>query len=268
MRAMPCSGGVMPETWQEISTGFSNAILNPDLALPGGLHGPKAGKADRRYAVYRNNVTLSLIGALEANFPAVRRLVGHEFFAGMAKEFVRAHPPKSRLLAEYGDELAAFIEGVEPLADYPFIPDVARLERLWLDSYHEADAPALDGGLLAALAPDELFASRFVAHPATRLFTSRFAAVTIMSANRAQGEVAAIDPARPEFGLITRPALQVDVRTLSASSHDFLSQLIAGAPLADAVEAAMQAHESFDLTSNLQGMLAAGVFTSLKPIQE
>jgi hypothetical protein len=254
----------MPETWQEISTGFSNAILNPDVALPIGVHGPHSGKADRRYAVYRNNVTLSLIGALEANFPAVKRLVGGEFFTGMAKIFVRAHPPKSRLLAEYGDELAAFIETFEPLAAYPFIPDVARLERLWLDSYHEADAPVLDGARLAKLDPEALFASRFVVHPAARLFASPYAAVTVMSSNRAEGEIPEIDPSQSEFGLVTRPSLQVDVRIISASSHFFLIRLIEGQSLAEAAEAGMEKYPEFDLAANLQGMLAAGVFTSLK----
>jgi Putative DNA-binding domain len=254
----------MPETWQDTSVRFSNAILNPAADLPIGVHGPHSGKADRRYAVYRNNVTLSLIGALEANFPAVKRLVGGEFFAGMAKTFVRAHPPKSRLLAEYGDELAVFIETFEPLAAYPFIPDVARLERLWLDSYHEADAPVLGGAELANLDPEALFASRFTVHPAARLFASPYAAVTIMSANRAEGEIPEIDPSQPEFGLVTRPSLQVDVRIISASSHLFLIRLIEGQSLAEAAEAGMEKYPEFDLAANLQGMLAAAVFTSLK----
>lgn len=254
----------MPEAWHDLSGVFSRAILNPDIEAPRGLHGPQPGKADRRYAVYRNNVTVSLIGALEANFPAVRRLVGNEFFAGMAKLFVRAHPPQSRLLAEYGAQLADFIAGFEPLADYPFIADVARLERLWLDSYHEEDAPALDGAELAKLEPEALFASRFAPHPAARLFASPYAAVTIMSANRAAEEVPQIDPERPEFGLITRSSLQVDVRVIPASSHLLLVQLMAGKPLAQAVEAALESDAGFDLAGNLQGMLAAGVFTSLK----
>jgi hypothetical protein len=254
----------MPESWQDISTGFSNAILNPDIALPKGLHGPQSGKADRRYAVYRNNVTVSLISALEANFPAMRRLVGDEFFAGMAREFVRKHPPKSRLMAEYGAGMAGFIETIESLAAYPFIPDVARLERIWLDSYHEADAPVLDGAELAKLDPEALFASRFVIHPAARLFASPFAAVTIMGANRSEGDVPAIDASMPEFGLVTRPALQVDVRKISASSHLFLTKLVEGHSLSEAAEAALDADAAFDLAANLQGMLAAGVFTSLK----
>jgi Putative DNA-binding domain len=254
----------MPEVWQELSGTFSQAILNPDMAAPIGLHGPVPGNADRRYAVYRNNVMLSLIGALEANFPAVRRLVGEEFFAAMAKIFVRAHPPKSRLLAEYGDTFASFIESFEPLAAYPFIPDVARLERLWLDSYHEADAPILDGAELAKLDPEALFASRFTVHPAARLFASSFAAVTIMSANRSEGDVPEIEVSKLEFGLVTRPVLQVDVRTISAASHLFLTKLVEGYSLSEAIEAALDSDAAFDLAANLQGMLAAGVFTSFK----
>ncbi len=255
----------MPETWHEVSGAFSHAVLNPDLDAPQGLLGPQTGKADRRYAVYRNNVTVSLIGALEANFPAVRRLVGEEFFAGMAKLFVRAHPPKSRLLAEYGGDLAAFIETFVPLKAYPYIPDVARLERLWLDSYHELDAPVLDGAELAALPPEELFATRFIAHPATRLLASNYSAVTIMSANRAEGEVPPIDPSKPEFGLVTRPHLAVDVRLISAASLLFFTRLIAGSTLAQAAEAALAGDAGFDLPGNLQGMLTAGIFTSIKP---
>jgi Putative DNA-binding domain len=255
----------MADTWQDSSGAFSRAILNPDLDVPAGIHGPVLGKADRRYAVHRNNVTVSLIAALEANFPSVRRLAGKEFFAAMARQFVRAHPPKSRLLAEYGGEFAGFIAGFEPLVEYPFMADVARLERLWLDSYHEADAPVLAGAELAGIAPETLFGLRFNPHPAMRLFCSPFAAVTIMSANRSSGKVPQIDVTEPEFGLITRPALQVDVRTITASSHVFLTELASQAPLAEAVEAAQDSDAGFDLAANLQGMLSAGAFTSFVP---
>ena len=174
----------MLEGWQAVSEDFSAAILNPALPVPQGLHGPEARKADRRYAVYRNNVTVSLVAALEANFPSVRRLVGAEFFAAMAREYARENPPNSRLMAEYGASLPAFLKGFGPLSKYPCMEDVARLERLWLDSYHEADAEPLQGAALAAIAPEALFETRFIAHPAARLFSSPFAAVSIMSANR------------------------------------------------------------------------------------
>ena len=252
----------MLEDWQAVSAGFSAAILNPALPVPEGLHGPEARNADKRYAVYRNNVTISLIAALEANFPSVKRLVGEEFFAAMAREYARENPPKSRLMAEYGASFPDFLEGFEPLAKYPYMGDVARLERLWLDSYHEADADPLQGSALAAVAPDALFETRFAPHPAARLFSSPFAAVTIMSANRNAGEVPAVNPAVAECGLVTRPHLDVTVRHIPASTHAFLSALTAGSTLGESIESALALDADFNLAANLQGLLEAGVFAS------
>lgn len=252
----------MLEGWQSISADFSAAILNPALPVPEGLHGPEARKADMRYAVYRNNVTISLIAALEANFPSVKRLVGDEFFAAMAREYARENPPKSRLMAEYGASFPDFLERFEPLAKYPYMADVARLERLWLDSYHEADAEPLQGAALEVIAPDELFETRFARHPAARLFSSPFAAVTIMSANRNANEVPAVNPAVAECGLVTRPKLDVAVRHISASTHAFLGALTAGSTLGVSIEAALALDVDFNLAVNLQGLLEAGVFTS------
>ena len=252
----------MLEDWRGISAEFSAAILDPALPVPEGLHGPEVRRADKRYAVYRNNVTVSLIAALDANFSSVKRLVGDEFFAAMAREYARENPPKSRLMAEYGASFPQFLESFEPLAKYPYMADVARLERLWIDSYHEADAEPLQGAALAAIAPEALFETRFAAHPAARLFSSPFAAVTIMSANRSDGDVPPINAAIAECGLVTRPHLDVTVRHIPASTHAFLSALTAGSTLGGSIEAALALDADFNLAASLQGMLEAGVFTS------
>jgi hypothetical protein len=253
----------MREGWREIACGFSAAILNPSLPVPEGLHGPEARNADKRYAVYRNNVTVSLIAALEANFPSIRRLVGGDFFAAMAREYARANPPKSRLMAEYGASFPDFLESFEPLARYPYMADVARLERLWLDAYHETDAAPLEGAALAAIAPEALFETRLATHPAARLFASPCAAVTIMSANRSDSDLPQIDHRAAEFGLITRPQLDVTVRHCSASTHAFLSVLMTGSTLGESIETAMALDPQFNLAANIQGLLEAGAFSSI-----
>ena len=61
---------------------FGAALLDPDLPLPAGVTGPNGKKAQRRFAVYRNNVTVGLVDALAAIFPAIQRLVGEGFFRG------------------------------------------------------------------------------------------------------------------------------------------------------------------------------------------
>ena len=81
---------------------FAKGLTDPTCPTPGGLNGPRGKGALKRYNVYRNNVTVSLIDALVAIYPAVQRITGAEFFRAMARFHVRASPPASPLLFEYG----------------------------------------------------------------------------------------------------------------------------------------------------------------------
>ena len=49
---------------------FATALLDPRSGTPTVVTGPNEKAAVRRYNVYRNNVTVSLIDALAAVFPA------------------------------------------------------------------------------------------------------------------------------------------------------------------------------------------------------
>ena len=119
----------MPDE-RSVEAAFAAGLLNPAAPVP--LH--VKGQAVRRFAVYRNNVTVGLVRALEANFPAIRSLLGEMYFAGLAREFVQAHPPRSPLRFHYGEGFAAFMAAQDDLAPYPYLADVARLENLWWDA--------------------------------------------------------------------------------------------------------------------------------------
>lgn len=64
---------------------FAAALLNPDLPCPGGLSTWNGSAPATRFAVYRNNVTVSLVDALADTFPVLQALVGEEFFRAMAR---------------------------------------------------------------------------------------------------------------------------------------------------------------------------------------
>ena len=219
--------------------------------------GPRGKAATRRYAVYRNNVTVSLIEALAKIFPATLRITGPDFFRAMARAHVRASPPVSPLLFQYGRGFPDFIAGYEHAAGMPWLPDVARIERAWLDAYHAADAPPLPPGALAGIAPDRLGDVVLTPHPATRILRSRHPAVSIFVANRREGPVGPVAARGPEDALITRPSLEVVVRHLPPGGAEFLERLAAGAPLGAAAEAALAAAPGFDLAQGIAGLLDA-----------
>ena len=163
---------------------FPLALMTPDLKTPSLVIGPNGKSGTKRYNVYRNNVTVSLIDALAAVFPAVQRITGVEFFRAMARFYVRETPPRSPLLFEYGHGFPEFIERYQYASRMPWLADVARIERSWLDAYHAADADPLSADDLADALSERLADLRFAPHPATRVIRSRFAAVTIFAANR------------------------------------------------------------------------------------
>jgi hypothetical protein len=193
----------------------------------------------------------------------VRRLVGDEFFSGMAVAFARAHPPRSRLLFEYGHDFAAFVAAFEPARDLPYLADVARIERAWLDAYHAADARPLSPRELGAIAPEDLAAAVFRPHQAMRILRSRFAAFSICMTNR-DGEAAAA-PIRGDVAedtLVTRPGLAVEMRRLPPGVAAFLLALAAGHGFEAAIGAGLEDTETFAPAEAIGIMLEAGAFAA------
>src|SRR5215469_9235587 len=241
---------------------FAASLLDPGSATPFAVAGPAGKRVDKRYNVYRNNVTVSLIDALAAVYPAVQRITGVDFFRAMARSHIRATPPSSPLLFEYGRDFPTFIEQYEYARPMPWLADTARIERAWLDAYHAADAEPLSPAALATFPQERLADLVFTAHPATRIICSEFAAVTIFAANRSSEPVGRIDASLPEDALITSPDLDVAVRHLPPGGAVFLTHLISRHSLSKAAASALAASPAFDLAGSIAGMLQAGAFTA------
>ena len=248
----------------EYPSAFASGLLNPDVTAPvEALANADSGLADR-YNVYRNNVTVSLIDALAAIYPAVQRITGVEFFRAMARFHIRATPPSSPLLFEYGRDFATFIEGYAYAQEMPWLADTARIERAWMDAYHAADLPVLAAEALPSIEEAALPDVRFVAHPAVSVVRSIYPAVAIFAMNRTEGPVVPLRSGEPEDALITRPAQEVIVSRLPPGGATFLTCLIEGASLGESVATALEECPSFDLPANLAGMVSAGVFTAIQ----
>lgn len=259
---MPPSDSRKQEVGGQLSyaDAFGIALLDAERAIPAGITGPGGKAAATRYNVYRNNVTVSLIDALAASFPATQRITGMDFFRAMARFHIRATPPTSPLLFEYGHDFPDFIERYEHARSMAWLSDVARIERAWLDAYHAADAEALTPQTLASIQPEHLAGAIFTPHPAMRVVRSPFPALTIFVVNRSDGPVGRVEAAGAEDTLVTRPTSEVFVRRLPVGGADFLSILASGNTLGMAVTGALAENPEFDVPANIAGMLEAGAF--------
>lgn len=239
---------------------FAAALLDPACPCPADLKTWNDSDPAARLAVYRNNVTTSLVDALATTFPVVQQLVGETFFRAMARLFVRRAPPSSPILALYGAEFPAFIAGFAPAADLPWLADVARLEYLRLHASHAADAPAVDAAELAALLgdPERLGELRLVLQPALALLRSPFAVVSLWAAHQGVLELARVDPSRAENALVLRHELEVEVIGLAPAEALFVARLQQGASLGQAAGEAAAEHPGLDIAPPLAQLIRAG----------
>ncbi|TJW47360.1 MAG: DUF2063 domain-containing protein [Mesorhizobium sp.] len=249
--------------------GFAAALLDPSLGVPPGLVGPDGEPSPKRFAVYRNNVVVGLTEVLKANFPAVCRIVGEEFFDAMARILVASEPPTSPILLEYGAGFADFIAGFEPAASLPYLPDIARIERAWMEAYHARDTPPLEAAALAAIPDRHVLSLKFSVHPSLRLVRSPFPALTIWRMNVGDGVPGPVDlAAGGDDILVVRPAAEVELRAMPPGGYEFVMALEQGQSLTEAMKTALTADPRFDLSGNIRDLVAAGTFVDCHLDQE
>jgi hypothetical protein len=228
------------------SDAFAAALLKPSSQTPEGIKG--------------------LIRAMEANFPAVRRLLGEVYFAGLAREYVLRNPPQSTLMFEYGGEFSAYLRAQADLEKYPYLADVAILEGLMRQSYHSADDPVLGPEVLATISTDKLGELCFKPHSALRLLSSSFAVVSVIQAS-VGNESTAPDPGRTEWAVVTRPEFEVVVTSVTGAQFTFIQNLADGQCLLAAADAASGAVSELDLASTLSLALRCGMFSTILQIK-
>ncbi len=162
---------------------LAQAILDPAISCP-----KVADDSGGRFNVYRNNYLITLRNALRTTFPAIERLVGADFFAALANAFVERHPPRSPIMAHYGDAFPAFLDQFAPLAEFPYLADVARLEYARVQAYHAADGAGFE--LRDAAAATAALDRPSALHPSVSIIASAFPAHAIWLAQSGDDDLA------------------------------------------------------------------------------
>ena len=219
---------------------------------------------EQRLNVHRNNTTILLCEALGATYSVIKKLVGDEFFDAVAALFVRAQPPRSPCLFEYGEGFGDFLATLPATTDLAYLPDVARLEWMWNAAFHAADVKPLTSADLAPVAPDAYGDLVFSPHPSLRLISSPFPIKEIWDVNQCDADPdATVDlDEGPQALAVLRPKASVEMVELSAEGLLLAHQLSEGATLADAFAATQNTAPNFDPAPTLAVLISIGAFQS------
>jgi uncharacterized protein len=212
-----------------------------------------AASVAERLAVYRGNVIGASTKALANAYAIVAKIVGAEFFEGLAREYLRRHPSTSGDLNALGAHFAGFVAEFPHVQDLPYLPDVARMEWLAHLAYYAPDDAPLDLARLAAVPPEAHASLRLTLAAGSALLESPWPLARIWEVHQDDyaGEFAVDLESGPDRILVHRPRFRVRIQALTPGEFAFLQRAHFGAPLAKSLEAALAAEASFDLAPAL-----------------
>jgi hypothetical protein len=258
--------------------------------------------AVERVDVYANMYFFRILEVLSDEYAKLVRLVGADAFHNLITDYLLACRPAHPSLREAGARLPAYLAR-HPLAENrPWLPELARLERLRLELFDGPDAELLTFDAVRALPPETLPELAVRAIPCHAVLRTEYAITSLWRAleagsdptktdetppdetraNEARSEdrgvhpphdetrsVPADPPPIPEAILIWRQELTVFHRVLDSDEAAFLSLLQQGATfatmcenLAEGAAAQAAAQRAFEL---LARWLADGILQRISP---
>jgi uncharacterized protein (UPF0276 family) len=239
---------------------FATALLDTAAVLPS-----FAGESiPQRFSLYRGNLSTTWRRTLGQAYPVVLALVGEQFFGGLVHAYGRQMPSDSADLNQFGARFADFLAAFPPVADLPYLPDMARLEWALHLAHYAADAQGLAPESLAALSPAQLEACRFTLHPACILLASHWQVAALWQAHQ-EGDGQGMFPQDMQVAsqaLVCRPCWKAQVLVLDAAAHAALQVLQQGRTFGAALDAAFELDQAFDLGAHLRQWLAHAVLTA------
>lgn len=233
----------------------THASMMPEPEWRGGLRTPAAG-----FAVYVNNVRITVHDALATTFPATARLLGPDAFRQRVLACLREAPPASGDLGDYGvvliEQIAMASPGANGGIDSHVTAEVARYEWLLDQLPRCAREPAWSLTDALTLPPEDW--PTLVLRPVgqARLFESDVPVRAWIARASDRDDLPTGPPER--LLLVAGDYVAPRVLPLDAAQCVWYRNLSASHSLELATQAALEATPDFDLHTFLYPLLDAG----------
>jgi hypothetical protein len=220
-------------------SGVAEGLAQEKSLSSGGLARVIAGderlSAEERVDIYANMYFYRILEVLQEDFPATLAMLGAERFHNLATGYLIEYPPAHFSIAYAGNHLADFLNDHPLREEFPFLRDLARLERALIDVFHAVDAVPLDAEQMRAIAPADWPSLQLRRHPASELLELQWDVASILQSVE-QGE----EPSAPAQGAMTvlvwRSHNHVYYRALDAAEHSQLAAIAKGTTFAEVCE--------------------------------
>lgn len=203
--------------------------------------------AAERLSIYANAYYSRLLECLGANYPILKQTLGEEIFDSFAFEYLQQYPSRSYTLDHLGESFAKFLDETRPEdegAGWPdFLIDLATFEWTIAKVF---DGPGVEGRTLLtpealqSFPPERFAEARLVPVPCLHVLTFRFPVNAYYTAARQvpEGEEVPVPEPGEEHVALTRRDFVVRRYPLTSPQQALLREVLAGATVGEAIEAA------------------------------
>jgi hypothetical protein len=259
----------MPNTLADLQTLLYRLITAPggphdaaaqeqllgDNGLGAVITGNERLSPSERVGIYANAYFYRLHDILKEDFPCTHAILGDVHFHNLITGYLIDYPPSEPSVLYAGRHLPLYLQTITrlsgmSLSQWPFLQDLARLERACIEVFHGADGDALESTSLRGLAPESWPSLKIRLHPAAQILDAEWRIDALMEAIK---DARSWEPParKPAAILVWRQHWQVRYRALEAAECEVLKIAAAGSDFASICAALANELESASDVSDL-----------------
>jgi putative DNA-binding protein len=245
--------------YKAITVSPGGVTETPERRIGNGLESMIRGdgrlSAVERITIYADAYFYRLLDCLKEDFPATLAVVGQSTFEDIVRPYLTEYPPTEPSILFAGRDLADFL-AIRHLSDrWPFLAELALLERTLIEVFHAPDAPALSASQVHEIAPADWPTLSLRTHPALRMLDCEWRVNDVLGAVETATQWTEPEPG-PVFLLVWRQGAQVYYRELEPPERAPLEVASRGANFATVCEALASWLDAEDATAAITELLA------------
>jgi hypothetical protein len=214
-----------------------------------------------RLNIYADAYFYRLRDCLREDFTATAAVTGSAF-EGLVRSYLSKHPPTEPSIFYAGRFLPEFLANHPRREHWPFVSELARLERTLIEVFHGADAPIVSASEMSAIAPAAWPGLRLRLHPALRILNCNWRVNDVLRA--VASATVWQEPARaPVMLLVWRQDNQVYYRELGPAEGAALGAVSREEGFAAVCEAFAARFDGDDPAGAIKEMLARWIADGL-----
>jgi hypothetical protein len=219
------------------------------------VRGGRSLRPTEKINIYANAYFYRLLECLKGEFPATLAVVGSQEFAELVRGYLLWRPPTEPSIFYAGRYLADFIRNHSLAERWPFIAELARLERATLETFHAQDALTLTDEAMQAIPPLQWPTIELQTHPGVEMLHNEWRVSEVLSAVESGDDW--VEPTHETTMLIVwRQGTQVRYRDLEDEETRALDILRKGASFAVICEAIAAVADASDPVALIGRLLA------------